>query len=109
MIWLTDETKMLINKLEAGIDKPHMQSNWKALMELAPIHSGSPQEEQAIQYMKNRLEEYGLECRIHRFEAYLSDPKYSRLKAISPIEMKIQSTPYRQVGTSPEGFEAEMI
>jgi hypothetical protein len=60
--------------------------------------------------MKKKLEEYGLECRVHRFEAYLSDPKYSKLKISTPINMEIQSTPYRQVGsTSPEGFEADMI
>jgi hypothetical protein len=110
MIWLTNETKILIKELEAGIDKQSMQHNWDELMEFTPIHSGSPEEEQAILYMKKRLEAFGLECRIHRFEAYLSDPKYSSLKILSPIEMKINSTPYRQVGTTdPEGFEAEMI
>lgn len=110
MIWLTDETKSLIKELESGIDKPLMQKTWEEMMEIAPIHSGSPEEEKAIQYMKKRLEEYGLECRIHRFEAYLSEPKHSSLKITSPLEMKVQSTPYRQVGsTGPEGFEAEMI
>ena len=107
MIWLTDETQTLIKELEAGIDKPRMQRNWEEMMEIAPIHSGSPEEERAVQYMKKRLEEYGLECNIHRFEAYLSSPKYSNLKITAPVEMKIQSTPYRQVGTTtPEGFEA---
>jgi N-acetylated-alpha-linked acidic dipeptidase len=110
MIWLTDETRRLIEELEAGIDKSRMQRNWEEMMEMAPIHSGSLQEEQAIQFLKSHLEEYGLVCRIHRFEAYLSDPKYSSLKITYPVEMKIQSTPYRQVGTTtPEGFEAEMI
>ncbi len=110
MIWLTDETKKTIKSLESGIDKSRMMRWWEEMMEIAPIHSGSPEEEKAIQYMKKRLEEKGLECRIYRFEAYLSEPKYSSLNIISPVEMKIQSTPYRQVGsTTPEGFEAEMI
>ena len=95
MIWLTDETRRLIEELEAGIDKSQMQRNWQEMMEMAPIHSGSLQEEQAIQFLKRHLEEYGLVCRIHRFEAYLSDPKYSSLKITHPIEMNIQSTPYR--------------
>lgn len=110
MIWLTEDTRKLVNDLESGIDKSQMQLNWEKLMEIAPIHSGSPEEEKAIQYMKKKLEEYGLECRIHRFEAYLSDPKYSKLMIKSPIEMEIQSTPYRQIGsTNPEGFEEDMI
>lgn len=110
MIWLTDETKKTIASLESGIDKSRMMRWWEEMMAFAPIHSGSPEEEKAIQYMKKRLEEKGLECRIHRFEAYLSEPKCSHLKIISSVEMKIQSTPYRQVGsTTPGGFEAEMI
>jgi hypothetical protein len=110
MIWLTDETKTLIEKLEKGIDKQLMQDNWEKMMEFAPIHSGSPEEVQAIKYIQSRLEEYGLETRLHWFEAYLSDPQHSSLRITHPVEMSIQCTPYRQVGTtSPEGFEAEMI
>jgi len=78
MIWLTDETRKLIEKMEKGIDKPGMQANWEDMMEFAPIHSGSPEEVQAIRFMQRKLEEYGLETRMHWFEAYLSDPQYSR-------------------------------
>lgn len=110
MIWLTDETKNLIKRLEAGVDKPRMQSNWEEMDGIAPILSGSEEEEKAIQYMKMRFEEYGLECQVHRFDAYLTQPKRSELMITSPIEMKVQCTPYRQVGTTgPEGFEAELI
>ncbi len=110
MILLTDETKRLIKELEKGVDKGRMQANWEEMMEFAPMHAGSPEERQAIQFMKQKFEEYGLETRIHEFEAYLSDPQYSRLRITHPVEMEIQTTPYRQVGTTtPEGFEAEVI
>ena len=110
MILLTDETKKLIKELEKGIDKGRMQANWEEMMEFAPMHAGSPEEKQAIQFMKQKFEEYGLETRIHEFEAYLSDPQYSSLRITHPVEMEIQTTPYRQVGTTtPEGFEAEVI
>lgn len=110
MILLTDETKKLIKELEKGIDKGRMQANWEEMMEFAPMHAGSPEEKQAIQFMKQKFEEYGLETRIHGFEAYLSDPQYSSLRITHPVEMEIQTTPYRQVGTTtPEGFEAEVI
>lgn len=110
MIWLTDETKNLIKRLENGIDKPRMQQNWEEMMEIAPILSGSEEEEQAVQYMKKRFEEYGLETQIHRFEAYMTQPIRSELRIVSPVEMKVQCTPYRQVGTTTsEGFKAEMI
>lgn len=110
MIMLTDETKRLIKRLEKGIDKELMQANWDAMMELTPIHAGSPKELEAIQFMQKKFSEYGLETKIHKFEAYLSDPKFSSLNITSPIELEIQCTPYRQVGTTtPEGFEAEII
>ncbi len=110
MIILNDDTVKLLGRLERGIDKELMQRNWDEMMEIAPILSGSPEEERAIMYMKEKFEGYGLECRVHRFDAYLSQPKYSRLRIISPGEMDVKWTPYRQVSsTRPEGFEADMI
>src|SRR4030042_1652208 len=110
MIILTDETRRLIADLEKGIDKKRMQANWDRMAEFSPIHSGSPQEVQAMGFLKERLEEYGLEPRLHAFEAYISDPRYSSLRVTPPVEMEVQCTPYRQVGTTTqEGFEAEVI
>ena len=110
MIWLTEETQNLIRQLEKGVDKGLMKANWEKMMEFSPILTGSVEEENAIQFLKEKFEEYGLEPKVHRFEAYISNPKYSSLKIVSPIEMTVQCTPYRQVGsTSAEGFEAEMI
>ena len=110
MIILNDDTVKLLGRLERGIDKELMQRNWEEMMDIAPILSGSDEEERAIQYMKDKFEGYGMECRVHRFEAYLSQPKYSQLNVVSPVEMAVKCTPYRQVGTTgPEGFEAEMI
>ena len=110
MIWLTDDTKRLIERLEAGVNKEMMLANWEQMMEMAPLHSGSPEEEKAIQFLKEKFEEYGLECKVHRFDAYISDPKYSKLKVTEPVELEIQCTPYRQVSsTSPEGFTAEVV
>ncbi len=110
MIILNDGTIKLLERLERGIDKELMQRNWEEMMEIAPILSGSEEEERAIMYMKEKFEGYGLKCNVHRFDAYLSQPMYSRLNVISPVEMEVKCTPYRQVGsTGPEGFKAEMI
>jgi len=110
MIVLNDDTVKLIERLESGIDKELMQRNWEEMMEIAPILSGSEEEERAIMYMKEKFEGYGMECNVHRFDAYLSQPKYSKLKIVSPVEMEVKCTPYRQVAsTGPEGFEADLI
>jgi len=109
MIWLTEETKRLVSDLEAGISKELMMKNWGNLIALSPLHSGSPEEEEAVQFLRSKLEEYGLEPRVLRFEAYISDPKHARLEVLEPVRMGVQCTPYRQVGsTGPDGIEGEV-
>jgi hypothetical protein len=110
MIWLTEEDRDLIKAMEAEISKEEMQINWDAFMELTPIHSGSEEEEAAFQFLKYKLEEYGLEPEMIRYDAYISDPKYAKLEILQPLEMELKCTPYRQVGTTgPEGIEGEVI
>ena len=110
MIWLTEEDRELLKDMEAMISKEEMQANWEAFMELTPIHSGSEEEEEAFLLLKAKLEEYGLEPEMLRYDAYISDPKYAKLEILQPLEMELNCTPYRQVGTTgPEGIEGEVI
>ena len=110
MIWLKDEDRQLLAEMEAEISKELMQENWERFMEHVPIHSGSPEEEEAIQFLKAKLEEYGLEPEVLRFEAYISDPQYAKLEVLEPYGMEVQCTPYRQVGTTgPEGIEGDVV
>jgi hypothetical protein len=110
MIWLTEEDRELLKKMEDEISKEEMQANWEAFMELTPIHSGSEEEEEAFQFLKAKLEEYGLEPEILRYDAYISDPKYAKLEILQPLEMELKCTPYRQVGTTDhDGIEGEVI
>jgi len=110
MIWLTEEDRNLLAEMEGEISKKLMQENWERFMEFTPIHSGSPEEESAVQFLKEKLEEYGLEPEILRFDAYISDPKWAKLEIIQPLEMEITCTPYRQVGTTgPEGLEGDVV
>jgi hypothetical protein len=110
MIWLSEEEERLLSEMLGEISKEELLGNWQAFMEFTPIPSGSPQEREAIEFIKRRLEEYGLEPRLHWFDAYITEPKYARLEVLSPRRMEVQCTPYRQVGsTGPEGFEGEVI
>ena len=96
--------------MEGEISKLLMKKNWRLFMEHTPIHSGSPKEEAAVQFLKERLEEYGLEPEVFRFDAYISDPKWAKLEILAPLEMEIKCTPYRQVGTTgPEGIEGDVV
>ena len=94
MIWLTEEDRELLKEMEASISKEEMQANWEAFMEITPIHSGSEEEEEAFQFLKSKLEEYGLEPEMLRYDAYISDPKYAKLKILQPLEMELNAKPY---------------
>ncbi len=110
MIWLTEEDMELLKEMEGEISKLLMKKNWRIFMEYTPIHSGSPEEEAAVQFLKERLEEYGLEPEVLRFDAYISDPKWAKLEILAPLVMEIKCTPYRQVGTTgPGGIEGDVV
>ncbi|MCJ7574463.1 hypothetical protein MUO93_09415, partial [Candidatus Bathyarchaeota archaeon] len=110
MIWLPEEDKKLIKQMEGEVSKQILQENFDDLMRYPPLHSGSPQEEQAIQCLRGKLEEYGLEPKVLRYEAYITDPKYARLTVTAPQRMEVQTTPYRQAGsTTPDGYNADVV
>lgn len=110
MIRLNEEDDRLLTEMEGEISKDALLENWKRFMEFTPIPSGSPQEEAAIQFLKGKLEEYGLEPKVLRFDAYISDPKWARIEVLAPQRIEVRCTPYRQVGTTgPEGIEGEVV
>jgi len=110
MLFLSEEDRKLLKNMGAEISKELMQRNFDELMEYPPLHSGSFEEEKAIQCLKQKLESYGLEPKILRYEAYITDPRVARLIITAPQRMEIQTTPYRQAGsTSSEGFEGDVV
>ena len=110
MIWLTEEDERLLFEMEGEISREKLLENWRCFMEFTPIPSGSPQEEQAIQFLKSKLEEYGLHPKVLRYDAYISIPKRAMLEVLTPKSMEIRCTPYRQVGTTgPQGVEGDVV
>jgi len=110
LIWLAEEDRHLLAEMEGEISKEELRRNWERLMEFTPIPSGSPQEEAAIQLLKAKLEGYGLEPQVLRYDAYISEPKGARLEVLAPERLEVPCTPYRQVGTTaPEGVEGAVV
>lgn len=110
MIWLSSEDKDLLSLLVNEISTKDLQRNWEKLMEFTPMPSGSPQEEEAIQFLKEKLEAYGLSTVILRYNAYLSTPIEAQLTVLAPKQMEVQCTPYRQVGTTTtEGIDGAVV
>lgn len=107
---IDDNTTEIFREIESKISKDLMKENWEQLLEIAPILSGSKEEERVIQFLKDKMESYGLSSEIFRYDAYISQPKYAKLEILEPQKLKIQCTPYRQVGsTGPEGICGEVI
>lgn len=50
MIWLADEDRRLLAEMEAEISKEAMKENWEHFMKHTPIHSGSENEEEDVQF-----------------------------------------------------------
>ncbi len=110
MINLSQNDTQLIELLTQQISKENLEENWRRFMDITPIHSGSQEEEAAVQFIRQHLEQYGLSPEILRYDAYISDPKSARLEILSPRRLEIQVTPYRQVGsTGPKGLDGEII
>lgn len=110
MLSLSEEDKKILAKMQDEVSTDILQKNWDRFMEYTPIHSGSIEEVKAINFLKEKLKEYGLEAKILQYDAYISDPKKAKLEILKPINLEVQCTPYRQVGTTgPEGIEGEVI
>ena len=110
MIWLSPDDKELLSLLLNEISVGTLQKTWEQFMEFTPIPSGSAQEEEAIQYLKEKLEKYGLAPEILRYNAYLSTPIEAELTVLTPKQIQIHCSPYRQVGTTTsEGIEGNVV
>jgi len=110
MIWLSQGDRGLLESMSSEISRDEMEGNWRRLVELAPLHPGSPEEEEATQFLGERLRDYGLEPRVLRYDAYVSEPRHARLEVLAPEAFEVECTPYRQVGTTgPEGLEGEVV
>jgi len=110
MIWLSPEDKQLLSDLEQDISIKRLQETWKQLINFAPMPSGSSQETQAILFLQEKLEEYGVPHQLLWYDGYLSEPKEARLTILAPKEQVISCAPYRQVVSTPdEGIQGELI
>jgi len=110
MIWLSKEDSELLKKLLDEISSEELDRNWKKIMEFTPMPSGTPEEEAAIQWMKEKLQEYGLEPQVLRYPAYISLPKEAQLTVLLPSRMEVQCSPFRSIASTPlEGIEGELI
>ncbi|MTI54696.1 M28 family peptidase [Geosporobacter ferrireducens] len=70
--------------------------------------SGTREAERAVQYIIDRLKQYGVECEKYVFDAYISNPLCSTLEIIGK-KYRMESRPRSFSKDCPYGIEGEII
>ncbi|MBI4280301.1 MAG: M28 family peptidase, partial [Armatimonadetes bacterium] len=72
--------------------------------------SGTPPERQAADYIMEQLRRYGVDARLHEFDAYLSYPLDSTLEVVAPERITLPSRPRAFSASTPDdGIEGEVV
>lgn len=72
--------------------------------------AGSPCEAQAARYVTERMKALGMETECQEFYTYNSNPMYSSVKVVAPVEEAFDSLPCGHIrATAPEGEDFELI
>ena len=73
-------------------------------------NSGSPEEFAAIDFVRSKLDEYGVQSTIHRYQGFLSYPISGKVEVTSQNGRYIQAkTRAFSANTPPEGVEGEVV
>lgn len=72
--------------------------------------SGSPEMIKATEYLRDRLQEYGIDAWIDHFPMYMSYPGEAQLKMTAPEEIEFNARPVGHIKcTGDEGISGELI
>jgi hypothetical protein len=72
--------------------------------------SGTEGEMKAHEYIRKKLDEYGVEYETTEIDSLISHPKEASLKVISPVELDVECITHSFSKATPkEGIEAEMV
>ena len=72
--------------------------------------AGTDDELKASRYIKEKLDEFGIESEVHEVDAYISLPGEAELEILSPIQRSFPALPRAFIApTPPEGIDAELV
>ena len=107
--WLDSEEKGLEKKVSAEYSSDLVREHLEYLTTLHRI-AGTEDELRAAEYIKGKLDEFGVEAEIHEFDGYISHPGKAKLEIRSPAERPIPCLTHAfSASTAPEGMEGELI
>lgn len=107
--WLDEKEKRLEKKILSEYSITEIQRHLAYLTTLTRL-AGTEDELKAANYIRSKLEEYGIDCRIHEFDAYISHPGHAEIEMTSPIARSFPCLSNAFIAsTPPEGIEAQLI
>lgn len=107
--WLEEKEKRLEKKVLAEYSSAEVRKHLEYLTTLTRI-AGTEDEQKAANYIKRKLEEYGLEAEIHEFDGYISQPGEAFLKVLYPVQTSYPCLSLAFIApTPPNGIEGELI
>ena len=107
--WLEDKEKKLEKKVLAEYSLDEIQKHLTYLITLTRI-AGTEDELKAAKYIKDKLEEYNIDCEIYEFDAYISHPGKAELEILSPLQKSFPCLSNAFIASSsPMGIEAELM
>lgn len=105
----TDRLNELEQRALSAVDQDEM---WRTLEYLNTVDrtSGTEGEFEAVRWLCQKLEAYGVEHEVHEFDAYLSFPIRASLRVTAPIEKEIRAkTRSFGASTPPSGLSGEIV
>jgi len=101
----------IIKDLLEEISQKKMTETINWLTQNTPYRlSGSGDDLEASKYITEKMREYGLEVMNEEFYTYNSEPRYSKVKILSPIEKEVDSLPFAHIkSTSKKGEVFELV
>ena len=72
--------------------------------------SGTEGEKQAHEYVRGKLQEYGVPFKTYEFDSLISHPKEASLRVISPTTFEVECITHSFSASTPDdGFEADLV
>ena len=107
--WLEQEEKELENIVLAEYSHDEVRRHLEYLAALTR-RPGTDDELKAANYIKERLDEYGIDGKIYEFDAYIGQVGASTLDILSPLAISFPCEPRGfTAATPPAGLEGELL
>ena len=73
----------------SGHPTPEKARKWLARLTEEPHVAGTPQEKKVADYVRDRLDDFGLETQVETYQVYLNYPKSVAAKLVQPEETEL--------------------